>query len=78
MRNLCEVKEPFLYRSGEETHFLCNWGGFLTEDAFLGLFLKEGDPASKLAAFSRPNKRALQVAKYGYATIEATKKFFER
>ncbi|XP_018575206.1 uncharacterized protein LOC108913999 [Anoplophora glabripennis] len=44
----------------------------------MGLFLDKADPASKVAAFGKPiNDFALEVSKYGFLTLEASKKMAE-
>lgn len=43
-----------------------------------GLYLDENHPASKVAQFGKPNKRAIELSKFGLATLEASKKLMNR
>ncbi|RZC43164.1 chorion peroxidase-like, partial [Asbolus verrucosus] len=43
----------------------------------MGLYLDENDPASHVAAFGAPTKKAIELSKIGYASIEASKKIAE-
>ncbi|CAG9826224.1 unnamed protein product [Diabrotica balteata] len=43
----------------------------------LGLFLNKHHPASKVAEFGKPNKRAQKLSNFGMASLEATRKIIE-
>ncbi|XP_074027515.1 uncharacterized protein [Leptinotarsa decemlineata] len=40
----------------------------------MGLYLDKDHPASKVADFGKPNRKALELSKYGFATLEASRK----
>ncbi|KAG5883010.1 hypothetical protein JTB14_033465 [Gonioctena quinquepunctata] len=40
----------------------------------MGLFLNKDHPASRVADFGKPNKKALKLSKFGFATLEASRK----
>lgn len=43
-----------------------------------GLFLEPNHPAKFVAAFNSQTEEAKYLAKYGYATIEGSKKFLSK
>ncbi|XP_028127877.1 heme peroxidase 2-like [Diabrotica virgifera virgifera] len=43
----------------------------------MGLFLNTHHPASKVAEFGKPNKRAQKLSNFGMASLEATRKIIE-
>ncbi|KAK9883783.1 hypothetical protein WA026_001978 [Henosepilachna vigintioctopunctata] len=44
----------------------------------MGLFLDKDDPASRVANFGKPNRKALGLSRYAYATLEASKAVYRR
>ncbi|CAG9812565.1 unnamed protein product [Phaedon cochleariae] len=43
----------------------------------MGLYLHANHPASMVANFGKPNERALELSRFGYATVEASRKIAE-
>ncbi|GLV44597.1 uncharacterized protein CBL_13471 [Carabus blaptoides fortunei] len=44
----------------------------------MGLWLERDDPAGKVASFNAPNPQALRLARYGYASLQASTKLIQQ